>query len=378
MGWSHPDISLEDLVNLIKGFVDIIVLASGYQSSGLPAIWDSSNIKKALQWGLFFEDVFGRLSISDHYENSIKELDAVLVELKAEPYFPQGLSNLSSATLTGARAFVVKHLIHTFSLRDAHLNSLLTASVEMDLDDLRKTEYDCLTVYLENLMLQTTSSVPHTSSANPVFMIKEHASCCHSELLIQELLKRQAVASHVSSVELGLDILSESVTHICKGIPPNDVSLLSKEQFTELVTWSQWRSRSLSYLLNKRTVRLVSGAKLIFSAPKVQWLQMFEQLKDSNESHDDNFLETMEILLLGCASRRWTQLIEKFISVSYCFLPIANQYQELHNLPQGRSQSLHFEQENSIVEYLTELLSSQLHQLWNLSPVLAAIAIPSW
>ncbi|PIA39977.1 hypothetical protein AQUCO_02500002v1 [Aquilegia coerulea] len=282
--------------------------------------------------------------MSDHYESSIKELDAVLVELKAEPYFPQGLSDLSSATLTRARAFVVRHVTHTLPLRDAHLNALLTACVEMDLDDLRKTEYNCLTVYLENIMLQTTSTVPRTSSANPVFMIKEHFNCCHSELLVEELLKRQAVASHVSSVELGLDILSRSVTHICKGIPPNDVSLLTKDQFTDLAAWSQWRSRSLSYLLDKRTVRLVSGATLIFSAPKVQWLHMFERLKDSNESHNDDFLEMLEILLLGCVSRRWTQLIEKFVSVSYCFLPVANQYQELHSLPQGRSQSLHFEQ----------------------------------
>lgn len=35
-------------------------------------------------------------------------------------------------------------------------------------------------------------------------------------------------------------------------------------------------------------------------------------------------------------------------------------------------------QESSILEYLTGVLGGQLHQLWKLSPALAAAAIPSW
>lgn len=57
MGWNYPDISLDELVKLTKGFVDILILASGYQSSGLIAHWDPQNIKKAFQWGHFFENV---------------------------------------------------------------------------------------------------------------------------------------------------------------------------------------------------------------------------------------------------------------------------------------------------------------------------------
>ncbi|MFQ6629705.1 hypothetical protein Gotur_007725, partial [Gossypium turneri] len=56
MGWNHPDISLEEMMKLIEGFVDILVLSSGYQSSGLPAHWDFDNIKRAFQWALFFEN----------------------------------------------------------------------------------------------------------------------------------------------------------------------------------------------------------------------------------------------------------------------------------------------------------------------------------
>lgn len=57
MGWNYPEISLEEMVKLVKGFVDILILASGYQSSGLLAHWDARNIIKAFQWGLFFENV---------------------------------------------------------------------------------------------------------------------------------------------------------------------------------------------------------------------------------------------------------------------------------------------------------------------------------
>ncbi|KAA8543412.1 hypothetical protein F0562_021093 [Nyssa sinensis] len=89
MVWSHPDISLEDLLNLIKGFVDILILASGYQTSGHLAHWDAQNIKNVFQWGLFFEDVFKRLSCLEDYQDSAKELDAALSEMTSNPCFPQ-------------------------------------------------------------------------------------------------------------------------------------------------------------------------------------------------------------------------------------------------------------------------------------------------
>lgn len=44
-------------MKLIKGFVDILILASGYCSSGMGASWDAENIKKAIRWGIFFENV---------------------------------------------------------------------------------------------------------------------------------------------------------------------------------------------------------------------------------------------------------------------------------------------------------------------------------
>lgn len=39
-------------------------------------------------------------------------------------------------------------------------------------------------------------------------------------------------------------------------------------------------------MLDKRTIRLVSGASLICSAPEDQWAQIFERLNISAENND--------------------------------------------------------------------------------------------
>ncbi|XP_043720079.1 uncharacterized protein LOC122667741 isoform X2 [Telopea speciosissima] len=399
MVWSHPDISLEDLLNLIKGFVDILILASGYQSSGIPAVWDAQNMRKAMQWGLFFED---------------------------------GITNLSSAILSKAREFVLRHLFHVIPLRDAHLSTLMAAAVEMDLNDLKEREYDYLNVYLDKLKLQNTSlnlvtemrgfmnnsMISHKDRSpfhaqvlcgsvcnpcvaedsvdpgSPLSVSSLKLNGCHnadySKLILQELLKRQTTVSCISSIEMGLDLLSESLLHgkyvgsDCDLLEKRvncDTSPLDEILLVQFVAWNWWRSKNLSYLLDKRTIRMVSGANFIFSAPKVQWLQVFERLQISAENHDDVLLEIIELSLLGCIASRWSYLVEHLMSVSYDLLNISKQYHEVHNLLQGGSRLLHPRgemEENGIIEHLTGLLCGQLHHLWKISPILTATAVPSW
>lgn len=140
------------------------------------------------------------------------------------------------------------------------------------------------------------------------------------------------------------------------------------EQLVGFLTWNRWKSKSLTYFLDKRTVRMVSGASMIFSAPKVQWIQVFERLNISTESSDDDFCETVvrllntlckifhgsyrfsessislpllkqELLLLGCITSRWTYLIEHLMSISYNSKTISEQYQEVFNLLPVRYQA---------------------------------------
>ncbi|KAL6271347.1 hypothetical protein ACE6H2_028258 [Prunus campanulata] len=388
MGWNHPHISLEQLLNLIKGFVDILLLLSGYQSSGRLAHWDSHNIKKAFQWGLFFEKVLGSFGCSDDYVGSMHELDAALSEMTSAASLPKGLAHLSSATLTTARRFVLEHLIHTLPLRDAHLRALLMATVEMDLEELSETEHDILNAYFNKLKLQNTTL---QRSIAPATKIENCAGDGFTKDVVQELLKRWSKVSLISAVEAGLDVLSQSVRH--NSWSEFDDSLLKEqlkhENAPEIVewldgylTWNRWKSKNVSYFLDKRTIQLVSGASMIFAASKIQWVQIFERLSlnVSAGCSDDGLCETIELLLLGCITSRWTSLIEQLVSVSYDCKNISEQYHDVCNLLYGRSTVPISKQEaeSDILEYLSGLLGSQLHQLWKISPSLVAVAIPSW
>ena len=48
---------MEEVLHLVRGFVDVLVLAGGRTSSGAAATWSDDEVKKALRWALFFEEV---------------------------------------------------------------------------------------------------------------------------------------------------------------------------------------------------------------------------------------------------------------------------------------------------------------------------------
>ncbi|CAL9114501.1 unnamed protein product [Musa acuminata var. zebrina] len=417
MSWCHPDITLGDLMQLIKGFVDILILANGYQLSGLPAVWDAPSIKNAVRWGLFFQDVFKRINDSCHFDNSMKELDAALRNLMSNPFCPQGLVHLTSTSLSRARDLVIECLVQSHIMGAKHLTSLLTAVIEMDVNDLNGTWNANSTVYTDILMLQMESlnlvsmdrgnfvktraaSTPSTSkisgvsragNCNPAMPEPmDYSFAHHSCFLIHEILQRQASILCITSAETGLDsILKLFMTEHM--LVPEKNSLEGKpstgnspKSMSELFLWSQWRSRCLSYLVDNRTIRLLSGANLIFSTPKVHWLQVLDPLKVLSDSINDHLLEIMEISLLGFISSRWTNLIGQFMSHSCDYLTISEQYSVLHCLLQENTQCAHSKmealssKEKDILGYMTTFLDCHYHKLWLLPPVLVAAAIPSW
>nr|GMD12209.1 uncharacterized protein LOC109173736 [Ipomoea batatas] len=225
-GWNYPEISLEDLLKAIKGFIDMLILASGYQSSGRLAHWDSGNIKRALQWALFLEDVIGSLNSQDEYRDSLEELDVALCEMISMPYFPKGIEHLSSKTLSNARNLMLEHLTHTLPLRDLHLRALVTATVEMDFHMLPNADSDCLDKHFEELM--------HSESKKPAFNVSRHlmedsvntsmmtspsrkandAACSFSAITARELARRHMAVSSLSAAETCLEMLSRSVYHL--------------------------------------------------------------------------------------------------------------------------------------------------------------------
>jgi hypothetical protein len=61
--------------------------------------------------------------------------------------------------------------------------------------------------------------------------------------------------------------------------------------------WKKWRGKCLSYLLDERTIRIVSGSDFIFSAPKEQWIEVFEPLLVSVDSSQSGLVEVMVSIL---------------------------------------------------------------------------------
>ncbi|KAG6400931.1 hypothetical protein SASPL_137776 [Salvia splendens] len=417
MGWSYPEIAIEDLMKLIKNYIDMLILASGYQSTGRLANWDSNNINRSFQWALFLENVMKALLSSADYEESVEELDALLHELTLDPNFPQGLAHLSCAMLVRAKDLVLEHLIHTFPLRESHLKAVATASVEMDISNLKRRESNGLDVYLEKLMLLPSNGPNLNETAIQKLGIRQSAVSCstvaeavleniwktlrtkmHDELgstSNSELLKQSTMLHLSANFCNGLTVFSGSGSQLgyCKSgsfqlkvylraFSDYGFTIRGEELPLESDYWNHWRARSLSYMLDKRTIRMISGASLIFSAPEGQWTQVFERL--NLPAQNDDISEMIELLLLGCVANKWSALLEHLMSVSYEFPAISKLYHEVISLPPGKSQNffpnegLMNSKEKSIVDYLEVLISSKVNQLWQLPPVLAAVAIPSW
>ncbi|KAI7730170.1 hypothetical protein M8C21_001458, partial [Ambrosia artemisiifolia] len=356
---------------------------SGYQSSGCFVHWDPLNIKKAFQWALFFQNV---LKSIDDNQDSVNALDAAISELTSNPHFPQGLTHLSSATLSKGRYYILEHLIRTLPMRDSHIKAVLKATIEMDLEELKSTEINYIDVYIDKLKLQNEegmmdcSPTPcpddmlHVKGEND---IKVDLTTC----AIKGIKKRQLAVSCVSSIEAGVNVLAKTITQGNF----NDGLLQEEQNHPTAYVWNHWRTRTLSYLLDKRTIRLVSGASMIFSAPKVQWAQVFERLDISTEANA-NLCETIELLLVGCISSRWDHIIQHFMSNSHEQpLSISTLYEGVHKLLLERFQNVdsvqqkqHSKKEQEIMEYLELKLTNQIHHLWELSPALVAASLPPW
>ncbi|WMV47461.1 hypothetical protein MTR67_040846 [Solanum verrucosum] len=87
----------------------------------------------------------------------------------------------------------------------------------------------------------------------------------------------------------------------------------------------------------------------------------------------------MELALLACVVDRWSFLIDRLMLTSYEFVTTLRLYNEVHSSVQRdcREETSN-SKEKGIIEYLEVFLHNRLYLLWELSPVLAAFAIPSW
>ncbi|XP_078427769.1 fanconi anemia group F protein (FANCF) isoform X2 [Wolffia australiana] len=394
MSPSDSSLSFENISKLINGFVDILILASGHCSSGASASWDAENVGKAIKWGAFFEEVFNYLNQSNEGRVLIEELDAFLQELTSNDYFPRGLRGLSSESLSTARNGVLKFFSQSLYLSNVLLRALLSTCIKADQELLTEAAFN-LSFYFERSMQVkafTENSVVTNFIGCPSWPLKNtHAmntkrQC--SDFVFEELGERLAFMSCLSSCETTLDTLKEVILR--NNFDGNEFDIfpaksrdtnlnLEGDRLARFLLWNSWKQKNLTYLLSQRTMRLLSGSRLIFNAPKAQWAKIFDSLMSSTEANDASFLEIVEICLLGFISSRWTQKLEHFISFSCDFLPVREQYfgalNSFQEVPTKNTINL---KEEEILEFCTSLLVKKLIKLWELPPVLVAAALPRW
>ncbi|OEL18489.1 hypothetical protein BAE44_0020493 [Dichanthelium oligosanthes] len=216
MGWAHAAVAMEEVLGLVRGFVDVLVLAGGRTTSGGAATWSSDEVKKALRWALFFEEVFKDLRESGHYEDSAGELDAALVELTSSPEFPKGLAGMRSETLSTARVLVIRHFLKANAMSVENFGAVLEAVVEMDIDGMCASGLrNACQEYAESILYMNSSCFTQTRNAcdvgPPASSDEMYAeSMGHSQILVKEFLERLDSASCSCLAERGLATLLNS------------------------------------------------------------------------------------------------------------------------------------------------------------------------
>lgn len=123
--------------------------------------------------------------------------------------FEQDLAQLSCITLGRAADLMLEHLMHTFPLRESHLNNLVTAIIEMDVSKLKRIENKGLDVYLEKIKLNESTSFGQNLNISaqdvPSEEHDDRVDGYFSMTTIQQLGKRRLAVSSSSAVEVGLE-----------------------------------------------------------------------------------------------------------------------------------------------------------------------------
>eukprot|EP00250_Pteridium_aquilinum_P024565 c29255_g1_i1 orf=84-626(+) len=126
--WTHPDVSLPQLLSLARAFLDMLLLASGYQPSGSPALWRAQDVQRALGWASLLEQIITKLNVRKEDEGSRETLDKALQAMMLETFYPEGLPKLSCQVLAEAKKLLIYAMSHALGSCSGQIESLITAA----------------------------------------------------------------------------------------------------------------------------------------------------------------------------------------------------------------------------------------------------------
>ncbi|XP_024369457.1 uncharacterized protein [Physcomitrium patens] len=124
--WVHPCPTLHEITEHAAAYLELLVLASGFQSSGQPFSWTPANLRKALAWASHLEQRVADLSPAAEGMESRRALDSALAKLTASaPTYPAGLRCLSSIDLSSARRLLIQALLQAVVPDPAYFESIV-------------------------------------------------------------------------------------------------------------------------------------------------------------------------------------------------------------------------------------------------------------
>lgn len=333
LSWVHPYVTLPDLTHFAAAFLDLLLLASGLQSSARPFAWTPHHLRKALAWAAHLERVMADFPASDEGLESRRTFDAALADLMASAQtFPAGLPRLTASDLSNARRLFLQALLQAVAPDSNYFESIT----------------DCLIRLDEN---EGESGV----------LVKEEVSARNSALRCAESLKvfmESTVGNLVSE--------KKQITCVTTFWDCSNSAVMADEKL-----FKAWAGNAMEYVTSSTTVYKTAAANLIFKSREEDWRRVLDtsQAYALNTMVDNGIGNDTEIAELCCLQLAYSDCRDLALRITTSTLNTATdlcQSGERHGgrlMPEGAV---------SIETFLAEVLKKQVDLWWKLPPVLLA------
>ncbi|KAH7287835.1 hypothetical protein KP509_32G077000 [Ceratopteris richardii] len=248
-GWTHSDISLPHLLSLVRAFVDIILLLSGFQSSAAPAYWRARDVQRAVGWASLLEQIVANIPVHKEGKALRGTLDKALQAFMLETSYPEGLPKLSCELLREARKLIIHAASHALSPCNGQIESLVAAA---------------------------------------------HKDEEIWEVALQEIKSRFMVVESTKSVLKTIELATSA-----------------RNIHSEECCCKQWREAALSYLVNSRTLYKISGATVLFDCSELQWKAALQLT--GNQMDTKRYAEIAELCCLYISWLRHSILLSNLM-----------------------------------------------------------------
>ncbi|KAG0612743.1 hypothetical protein M758_6G048600 [Ceratodon purpureus] len=341
--WAHSYVTLEEITEYVAAYMELLVLASGVQSSGHPFTWTPHHLRKAFSWADRLEKIMEDLSSTEEGIEGLvsrRALDAVLANLTASAKnYPAGLPHLTASDLSNARKILLQALLQAV-VPDSDYLQLVT-------DSLLRLNED-----------EGESAIP----------IKEEVSARNSALRSAESLR-----TFVESAA-GCLIFEKKQINCATSIWQTPVDRDNSNSVIEVADenlFKSWERNAMEYVTSFSTVYKTAAANLIFKSREEDWRRVLDTSRAyiSSTMVGSDIANETEIAELCCLQLAFSESRDLAFRIT---ASLPNAKLEITKT-QGSTVPEYQLQEAVIIEnFLAEILEKQVDLFWKLPPVLLA------